>query len=112
MDTVLSTAGWHQGKVAPRRVVWPLRVSVSETTIPATSERSQGEKVEIFIILAALIVGAVVGLFFLVTRGTRAILGPRRRLEEGLGLEVLRRRLASGEISGEQFDQGKQALGL
>lgn len=66
---------------------------------------------EILIILAAIFVGAVVGLFFLLSRGTRAILGPRRRLEEELGLEVLRRRLASGEISQEQFDQGKQALG-
>ncbi len=53
----------------------------------------------------------VFGLFFLITRGTRAILGPRRRLEEDLGLEVLRSRLARGEITQAEFDQAKRALG-
>ena len=51
------------------------------------------------------------GLFFLITRGTKAILGPRRRLEEDLGLEVLRSRLARGEITQAEFDQAKRALG-
>ena len=41
----------------------------------------------------------VFALFLLITRGTRVILGPRRRLEEELGLEALRMRLARGEIS-------------
>ena len=67
---------------------------------------------EILIILAVIFVGAVVGLYFIVVRTTRTIFGPKRRLEADLGLEVLRRRLASGEISQEQFEQGKQALGL
>ena len=53
----------------------------------------------------------VFGLFFLITRGTQAILGPRRRLEEDLGLEVLRSRLARGEITQAEFDQAKRALG-
>ena len=53
----------------------------------------------------------VFGLFFLITRGTKAILGPRRRLEEDLGLEVLRSRLARGEITQAEFDQAKRALG-
>lgn len=53
----------------------------------------------------------VLGLFFLITRGTKAILGPRRRLEEDLGLEVLRSRLARGEITQAEFDQAKRALG-
>ena len=54
----------------------------------------------------------VFALFFLVTRGTRAILGPRRRLEEEVGVEVLRKRLARGEISQDEFEQGKRALEL
>ncbi len=53
----------------------------------------------------------VFGLFFLTTRGTRAILGPRRRLEEDLGLEVLRSRLVRGEITQAEFDQAKRTLG-
>lgn len=53
----------------------------------------------------------VFALFFVVTRGTRALLGPRRRLEAELGLEVLRTRLARGEISQEEFEQAKRALG-
>jgi hypothetical protein len=36
----------------------------------------------------------VFALFFLITRGTRAIIGPRRRLEEELGQQALRSRLA------------------
>lgn len=55
--------------------------------------------------------GLVLALFFVITRGTRAILGSRRRLEEELGLEVLRKRLARGEISQAEFDQAKRALG-
>lgn len=53
----------------------------------------------------------VFGLFFLITRGTKAILGPRRRLEEDLGLGVLRSRLARGAITQAEFDQAKRALG-
>lgn len=60
----------------------------------------------------AIFFGLVFGLFYLISRGTRAILGPRRRLEEELGLEALRERLARGEISQELFEQGKRALGL
>ena len=58
-----------------------------------------------------LFFGLVVALFFVITRGTRAVLGPRRRLEEELGLEVLRTRLARGEISQAEFEQAKRALG-
>jgi uncharacterized membrane protein len=39
------------------------------------------------------------------------ILGPRRRLEAEFGLEVLRARLARGEISQAEFEQAKRALG-
>ena len=55
--------------------------------------------------------GLVLALFFVTTRGTRAILGPRRRLEEDLGLEVLRTRLTRGEISQVEFEQAKRVLG-
>jgi hypothetical protein len=45
-------------------------------------------------IVALLIFVLVVALLFVVvTRGTRAVLGPRRRLEEGVGLAVLEGRL-------------------
>lgn len=67
--------------------------------------------------LIAWVVGSTIffalvfGLVFLITRGTRAILGPRRRLEEDLGLEVLRSRLVRGEIAQAEFEQAKRALG-
>ncbi|MBA3877148.1 MAG: hypothetical protein C0498_09465 [Anaerolinea sp.] len=64
-----------------------------------------------WIVGLALFFALVFALFFLITRGTRAILGPRRRLEEELGLEVLRTRLAQGEISEAEFEQAKRALG-
>lgn len=65
-----------------------------------------------WIVGLAIFILLVFGLFFLVTRGTRAILGPRRRLEEKLGLEAMGKRLLRGEITEEQFEQGKRALGL
>jgi uncharacterized membrane protein len=58
-----------------------------------------------------LLFGVVLVLFFVITRGTRAVLRPRRRLEEQLGLEVLRERLARGEINQAEFEQAKRALG-
>lgn len=58
-----------------------------------------------------LLFGLVFALFFVITRGTNAILGSRRRLEEELGLEVLRKRLARGEISQAEFEQAKRPLG-
>ena len=66
--------------------------------------------------LAVLLVGLVVffgvvfALFFVITRGTRAMFGPRRRLEAELGLEALEARLARGEISTAEFEQAKRAL--
>ncbi len=52
----------------------------------------------------------VFALLFLITRGTRAIIGPRRRLEEELGQQALRSRLARGEIGEVEFEQAKRAL--
>ena len=63
-----------------------------------------------WVIGLTLFVALVLGLFLLTTRGTRAILGPRRRLEEALGLEALRTRLARGEISQTEFEQARRAL--
>lgn len=68
--------------------------------------------------LAAWIGGLVVfflfvgALFLVLVRGTRAILGPRRRLEEEFALEVLRGRLARGEISNDEFRIASQVLGI
>lgn len=69
------------------------------------------DSVVAWIVGLTLFFGLILALFIVITRGTRAILGPRRRLEEELGLEVLRGRLARGEISQAEFEQGKRALG-
>jgi uncharacterized membrane protein len=69
------------------------------------------ESVVAWIVGLTLFFGLVFALFFVITRGTRAVLGPRRRLEEELGIEVLRARLARGEISQAEFEQAKRALG-
>jgi uncharacterized membrane protein len=60
----------------------------------------------------AAFIAVVLVLFFVVSRVTRVILGPRRPIEEELGLEVLRKRLARGEITKDEFEQAKRALGL
>lgn len=57
-------------------------------------------------------IGLLMVLYYLVSRGTRMLFGPRRRLEAELGLEVLEQRLSRGEISNEEFEQAKRALGL
>lgn len=53
---------------------------------------------------------AVIVLFVVVTRGTRAVLGRRRRLEEGVGIAVLEGRLHRGEISREEFDRAATVI--
>lgn len=55
--------------------------------------------------------GIVLLLFVAIRWGTRVLLGPRSRLEEELALEVLRGRLARGEISEEEFTLARRALG-
>ena len=50
-------------------------------------------------------------LFFVITRGVRAVLGPRRRLEEEVSVSLLRGRLARGEISQDEFDQAARIVG-
>lgn len=59
----------------------------------------------------ALFAAAVAVLFVVVTRGTRRVLGPKRRLETELGMEQLEGRLSRGEITQDEFDQAKRALG-
>lgn len=80
------------------------------TPAPVESTLS-GSAMVAWIVGLTLFFGLVLALFFVITRGTRAILGPRRRLEEDLGLEVLRTRLARGEISQAEFEQAKRVLG-
>ena len=64
-------------------------------------------------LLVGLVVffGVVFALFFVITRGARALFGSRRRIEAGFGLEALEARLARGEITRAEFDQAKRALG-
>ena len=63
------------------------------------------------VIGVAVFVAAVAVLYVLVTRGTRRVLGPKRRLETELGMEQLQGRLARGEITQDEFDQARRALG-
>jgi len=60
---------------------------------------------------ALVFVGAVAVLFVSITWLARAVFGPRRRLEAELGLEALERRLARGEITREEFELARRALG-
>lgn len=69
------------------------------------------ESVVAWIVGLTVFFALVLALFFVITRGTRAVLGPRRRLEAEFGLEVLRTRLARGEFSQAEFEQAKRALG-
>lgn len=59
----------------------------------------------------AAFAAAVAVLFVLITGLTRVAFGPRRRLEAELGLEALEARLAQGEITREEFEQARRALG-
>lgn len=69
------------------------------------------ESVVAWIVGLTIFFGLVFVLFFVITRGTRAVLGPRRRLEADLGLEVLRARPVRGEISQAELEQAERALG-
>lgn len=81
------------------------------TAAPVVGGGDLMENVAGWIVGLTLLFGLVLALFLVITRGTRAVFGPRRRLEEDLGLEVLRTRLARGEISQAEFEQAKRALG-
>ena len=59
----------------------------------------------------AVFFGPVFALFWAITGGTRRILGPRRRLERDMALEVLRGRLARGEITQAEYDEALRILG-
>ncbi len=63
-----------------------------------------------WIVGLAILALAVSVLFVLIVRGTRAVVGPRRRLEEELSLSPLRGRLARGEITQEEFDQAARTI--
>ncbi|MES2210428.1 MAG: hypothetical protein V4515_09630 [Chloroflexota bacterium] len=59
----------------------------------------------------AIFLGIVFGLFWLIVRVTRAVVGPTRRLERDLGIEVLEARHRRGEITDEELVAGKRLLG-
>ncbi len=56
-------------------------------------------------------VALVLALFVAVRILARGVFGRDRRLERAVGLEVLDARLARGEITREEYEQGKRALG-
>ena len=56
-------------------------------------------------------VALVLALFVAVRILARGLFGRDRRLERAVGLEVLDARLARGEITREEYEQGKRALG-
>ena len=51
-------------------------------------------------------------LYLVVRAAVRSALGPRKRLEEELGVEVLRGRLSRGEITPAEFEEGRRLLGV
>jgi uncharacterized membrane protein len=62
--------------------------------------------------LGALLFGGAVALLFVAIRWlARSLFGSRRRLESELGLEALDGRLARGEITREEYEQARLALG-
>lgn len=63
-----------------------------------------------FAMVLAIGAGVVALLFVVITRGTRAVIGPRRRLEETVGLAVLEGRLKRGEISRDEFNDAARVV--
>lgn len=63
-----------------------------------------------FAVVLAIGAGVVALLFVVITRGTRAVIGPRRRLEETVGLAVLEGRLKRGEISRDEFNDAARVV--
>lgn len=63
-----------------------------------------------FMVGLTVFAAAVALLFLIITRGTQAAFGPRRRLEEELGLSALRGRFARGEITQEEFDLAARTI--
>ena len=62
--------------------------------------------------LGALLFGGAVALLFVaVSWLARTLFGPRRRLESELGLEALDGRFARGELTREEYEQARRALG-
>ncbi len=64
-----------------------------------------------FLAVVAILVLAVVAFYLVVCILARAMFGNRRRLEEELGLDALRHRFERGEITQQQFDEARRALG-
>lgn len=64
-----------------------------------------------FLIGAAAFLAAVSVLFFLVRAVARALFGRSRRLERDLAADVLRHRLARGEITPAQFREAMTTIG-
>ena len=63
-------------------------------------------------VIGVVMFAAAVAVLFVAVRGlTRAAFGPRRRLETELGLDVLEGRLARGEITRDEFEAARRALG-
>lgn len=62
------------------------------------------------VLAAAGVISFAAGLVLLYALLVRAI-GPRRRLESAMGRQALRARRARGEISADEFEQGKNLLG-
>jgi len=63
-----------------------------------------------FAMVLAIGAGVVALLFVVITRGTRAVIGPRRRLEETVGLAVLEGRLKRGEICRDEFNDAARVV--
>jgi uncharacterized membrane protein len=64
-----------------------------------------------FIVAVGFVLAVVAALFLAVRWLARSLFGSRRRLESELGLEALDGRLARGDITREEYEQARRALG-
>lgn len=69
-------------------------------------------EIMVLVVIAVLWAALVALLFVGIRTVVRRLAGPSKRLEGELGVEVLQARLARGEISVEEFEEGKRILGV
>ena len=64
------------------------------------------EQILVLAVMAAIVVVGVLA----IRAVTRRLFGPRRRLEELMGIEALDARLERGDITREEYDRARRAL--
>jgi uncharacterized membrane protein len=69
-------------------------------------------EIMVLVVVAALWAALVALLFVGIRTVVRRLAGPSKRLEGELGVDVLKARLARGEISEAEFEEGQRLLGV